>query len=66
MREVRSGVSVETWDAEACELRDMLLADGERTLGCGDGAEGGRDFAEPSTRPPPKVLRDMVDVRGGA
>lgn len=66
MREVRSWVSDENWDAEACELRERLLAEGERTFGCGDGAEGGRAFAEPRTRPPPRVLRDMVEVTGGA
>ena len=60
---MRSWVSAENWDAEACELSERLLVDGETMLGCGEGAEGGRAFAEPSTRPPPRVLRDMVDIR---
>ena len=45
-------------------MREMLLADGDKTLGlgCGDGveADGGTALAVPRTRPPPSVLRGMV------
>lgn len=62
--DVISWVSEENCDAEACELSDTLLAEGDRTLGfvCGDGVgtAGERDFPLPRTRPPPSVLRDMI------
>lgn len=64
IRDVISWVSEENCDAEACELSDTLLAEGDRTLGfvCGDGVgpAGDRDFPLPRTRPPPSVLRDMI------
>lgn len=61
MREVKSWVSVENWDADVCELRETLLAVGDSTLGfgCGDGTDESA-LGVPRTRPPPSVLRDMV------
>lgn len=63
IRDVRSCASGENCDVEACELKDTLLADGERAraLGCGDGAGTGgeRFFPLPRTRPPPSVLGAM-------
>jgi hypothetical protein len=70
IREVRSWVSDENWEAEAWELRDRVLAEGERIFGfgCEDDrvADGLRVFAEPRTRPPPSVLRDMVILDYGS
>lgn len=63
--EVRSCVSSDGWDVDVCELSDRLLVDGDRTFCCGDGVEG-RFFAEPKTRPPPRVLRDMIAIMGEA
>jgi hypothetical protein len=67
IREVRSCVSDENWEAEACELRERLLADGDKMLGfcCGDSvdAAAARAFGVPRTRPPPSVLRDMIRCR---
>lgn len=61
---MRSCVSDENCEAEAWELSERLLAEGDRTLGlgCGDGTDGDgeRAFGVPRTRPPPSVLRDMV------
>jgi hypothetical protein len=61
MREVRSWVSDENCDTDVCELRETLLAAGESTLGfgCGDGADA-RALGLPRTRPPPRVLRDII------
>lgn len=53
---------------DAWELRERLLAEGDKTrflgwFSCGDGiaaADGERAFAGPRTRPPPSVLRDIL------
>lgn len=70
MREVKSWVSDESCDAEAWELRDRVLAEGDRMLFgriWGDGNVAAvRVFAEPKTRPSPSVLRDMVNSVMGA
>lgn len=66
MREVKSWVSDdENCEADACEPRETLLVDGERTLVllfCGEdeAAAGVKAFALPRTRPPPSVLGGMV------
>jgi hypothetical protein len=67
---VRSWVSDENWEAEDWERRERVLAEGERIFGfgCEDDsvADGLRVFAEPRTRPPPSVLRDMLILDYGS
>lgn len=60
IREVRSCASDGNGDADACESKETLLAEGDRTrpLESGDGVD--RCFALPKMRPPPKVLGAMI------
>ena len=59
MREVRSWVSDENCEAEVCELREMLLADGDTALGF-DCFNAEMFFPLPRTRPPPSILWDII------
>jgi hypothetical protein len=59
MREVKSWVSDENCEAEVCEFREMLLADGDTALGF-DCFNAEMFFPLPRTRPPPSILRDIT------